>query len=798
MEAEAKRAAAFRLPGPLRMKLGWEAALFAGLAMVALGLRLWELDGRTMHYDESLHVHYAWRLATGEGYSHSPWMHGPFQVHLTALIFQLFSDSDFTARLGYALFGAALVGIPYFLRAYLGRTGAIVTAVLLALSPSLLYFSRFGRNEILMVFFAVALLILMWRYLNERKSRYLYMASAVLALAFATKETVYILVAIFGVALFVMALTEIVPWALGRIKLSQMTGAAAFLVLLVTLTLPQWSAAASIPLGAVGLELVNEGVGDVGLPIWRAPFVSFPLADVPLAVDALIIASLVAAPLGFVLFSGRGRRMAKWLLPTGIVVALAYSLVFLPNGVVARDHLISFGVLFAALVVSVIVGLMWRWKVWLVCAGIFYLIWTMLYTSVFGFFVQPHGYCPGEVGGFFGTLCSKFGGIYTGSWQGLGYWLAQHDVARGGQPWYYHFVVGSLYEFVPLILGLVAVVYYLKKVDLFGLMLAFWAVVTLVAYTLAGEKMPWLVVNITVPFILLTGKFVGDNIERIRWRRVLRSASAALLVLGPLLLIASVFLVYRYLDDGRIESWQSWALVAALIVIGGTTATLIKRARPRVGATLAGLSMAVVLLGFSSFVAFRASYSYDDSPAEMLVYAQGSADIPRTVDALNNGLLDGEDRFQAVEADYELWYPLNWYVRHEQREGALQFKCYKDESELGHEPWCSPLEQPPSTRALLLNDFHANRDSKHLDGYAETGPFKNLLWFPESAYRRPGEDRLKEDRGERLRKDFQFIGDTFRDPKRWKDAVDYFLFRRLDSEWWDSKYFTYMAVESVP
>ena len=222
----------------LRIEPSWELALFAGLTLAALALRLWELDGRTMHYDESLHIHNAWRLAEGQGYSHSPWMHGPFQINLTALMFKLFSDSDFTARLGYALFGALLVGLPYFFRTYLGRTGAVVTSVLLALSPSLLYFSRFGRNEILMVFFAVALLIVMWRYLNEGKNRYLYIASALLALIFATKETSYILVTIFGAALFLMAITELVPWALSRSKLSDLTGPAAFLVLLVTLSLP--------------------------------------------------------------------------------------------------------------------------------------------------------------------------------------------------------------------------------------------------------------------------------------------------------------------------------------------------------------------------------------------------------------------------------------------------------------------------------------------------------------------------------------------------------------------------------
>ncbi len=70
--------------------------------IVALVMRLWELAGRTMHYDEAIHLHTAWNLATGKEFIHAPWMHGPFQVEFTALIFLVVGDSDFTARIGYA------------------------------------------------------------------------------------------------------------------------------------------------------------------------------------------------------------------------------------------------------------------------------------------------------------------------------------------------------------------------------------------------------------------------------------------------------------------------------------------------------------------------------------------------------------------------------------------------------------------------------------------------------------------------------------------------------------------------
>ena len=204
-------------PSALREGLrrcGWLEAAFFAVMVVALGLRLFELSGRTMHYDEAIHLHFSFKLANSPGgalgwpwifgadYFHSAWMHGPFQIEMAAAIFTILGDSDFTSRLGYALFGTALVGLPWFLRDHIGRRGALIAAVMLALSPALLYFSRFGRNDIIMMFWAVALFTLMWRYLQSQREpaqrrACLILASAVLAFMYATKETAYLLVAIF-------------------------------------------------------------------------------------------------------------------------------------------------------------------------------------------------------------------------------------------------------------------------------------------------------------------------------------------------------------------------------------------------------------------------------------------------------------------------------------------------------------------------------------------------------------------------------------------------------------------------
>src|SRR3990172_826037 len=112
----------------VRLRVGWEVAAYAALIMVAAGLRFFDLGSRALHHDESLHAWTAWKLFAGQGYEHVPWMHGPFQFFGTAFTFFLFGDSDYAARILPALFGAALVAVPFFLRNPLLTVRALFSA----------------------------------------------------------------------------------------------------------------------------------------------------------------------------------------------------------------------------------------------------------------------------------------------------------------------------------------------------------------------------------------------------------------------------------------------------------------------------------------------------------------------------------------------------------------------------------------------------------------------------------------------------------------------------------------------
>src|SRR5262249_30148060 len=159
---------------PAPPPLPWGIFFYVAVVFIALMLRMHDLGVRALHHDESLHAVYAWKLFTGQGYIHDPMMHGPFQFHAKALMYFLFGDNDVTARLAEVLLGTGIVALMYTLRGELGRRGAMAAAVLTAVAPTLLYFSRFSREDILFAFHTTLMICGLVGYVRTRQARWLY------------------------------------------------------------------------------------------------------------------------------------------------------------------------------------------------------------------------------------------------------------------------------------------------------------------------------------------------------------------------------------------------------------------------------------------------------------------------------------------------------------------------------------------------------------------------------------------------------------------------------------------------
>jgi uncharacterized protein (TIGR03663 family) len=204
-------------PPRRRRVAGWFAAqdtreLLLWGALIAIGLivRFIALGERAFHHDESQDAYFSYLFRQSGDYEYNPLLHGPLRFYLTAMMYVLFGDTDFTARLAPALMGAAMIPMCWALRPLIGRIAAFATAVLLAFGPSYLYFSRFAREDIYVASLTLALIVVIWRFIDKPRKFYPALIGLLVSLSFATKETTFITVFVMG-TFFLFALC-IPPW----------------------------------------------------------------------------------------------------------------------------------------------------------------------------------------------------------------------------------------------------------------------------------------------------------------------------------------------------------------------------------------------------------------------------------------------------------------------------------------------------------------------------------------------------------------------------------------------------------
>jgi uncharacterized protein (TIGR03663 family) len=322
-----------------------ELIVWGVLIAAALVVRVIGLGERPFHHDESQDAYFSYLFRQSGDYQYNPLLHGPLRFYLTGLMYVLFGDSNFTARLAPILMGLAMVPMCWPLRRLLGRIGAFSAAALFAFGPSYLYFSRFAREDIYVASITLGLVVAIWLYIDRPRKYHPAIIGALLAASFATKETTFITVFVMG-SFFLLSFA---------------------------------------------------------VPPWRAELVG-------------------------------ALRQAGW------------------EG--------------------------WGWFL-AAFAGIF----TLLFTT---FLTHP-------------------GGLWDGVYTGLKYWLDQHGVARGGEPWPFYTVVLTTIEWPAVILGAIGAVSLYRRNPYLTAFLMWDFAVSLIVYSWAGEKFAWLVLHPLLPLILLAG-----------------------------------------------------------------------------------------------------------------------------------------------------------------------------------------------------------------------------------------------------------------------------------------------------
>ena len=703
----------------------YEVVLFILILIAAVATRFYMLGTRVMSHDESLHTYFSWLLYKGSGYQHSPMMHGPFQFHLIALSYYLFGVSDFTARIPAALFSIATIVMVWYWRKYLGRTGALIAGVLLVISPYMLYYGRYVRNESFVGFSGIVMFYAILRYLETGTPKYLYLLSASLALHFLTKETsfIYAAQALLYFAIYFIARVTRKPW-------TDHEGAYRGFIITFAIGILLLGAGLGMGLSKHKTDTITaaETVAPANPTGTASPFESVSAGLSPTFI-LIIIAVLVFAIAAFFLIRGytwqniRAERSFDLLIVTGTLILpllVAFFLKFLerwlgtaiPTDAVSVAALTSTDIAIIGAVTAIIfaisigIGLLWNRDVWWKAAAVFWVPFTVFYTTIF----------------------TNSAGFFTGLIGSLGYWLVQQGVERGSQPWYFYILVQiPIYEFLPalgLILAIIVGLRYrgqareavlaeaemresltepstsddntpmIEYDESLGMtetelrefnfnntfsLLVWWSISSIAAFSYAGEKMPWLTYHLTLPMILITGWVLGHLIKTLEWEELQNR--------NPWLVLISLFIFVTSLTaslgallgpnppfSGKeltdLQSTSDFLLPALAVIASGVALfTMLNTWSVRQFLRTLTLTFFALLAVLTTRASFRASYVNYDDATEYLVYAHAATGVKdviaqaKEISERTTGGMSVALAYDASAPDTGVSWPFVWYLR---------------------------------------------------------------------------------------------------------------------------------------
>ncbi len=668
-------------------KFTWYTAAVIFIIIAALLTRFINLGDRVMSHDETNHVVPSYDLYSGVMYSHNPVSHGPLQFHFIALLYFLFGDNDFNSRLPHALASiATILFILFAYRKYFGKTGSLVTATLFLISPFLLFYGRYARNEAFIGLFLVLIFYALMCYFDQRKFSSLYLLTATLALYFTCKETAYIHTAIMMIFFFVKMLAEIIH---AKIIHSRVLLVNFLLILLLGVSL----------FGSVFIyrQLDLSSIDNNAMVLQSGESIPFS-SQLYYTVEILkvLLPGLIPLAIGLVvIFSVR--KYLQWdrlsispafnifILITTLVLPLlaAFPVKFCGFDPTAYTSTTSnlLDLIYLAFLggISIILGFTWQRKFWWKAACLFYSIFFVFYTTFF----------------------TNMPGMLTGTVGALGYWLAQQDVNRGGQPLYYYALLEMpFYEFLALAGSFLAVIMAvfkkkpsqdvdeikleetaeeiepkpLKNTLSINTLLLFWGISSLIAFSIAGEKMPWLTVQITIPFLILAGSALGTYIDSIPWKEKSKKEKAVGILISLLIVVDFCAICVTLLGSslpfqGKTQEQLQTTylfLFRFLLLVGllFLHRTYLKGWSKVIKSKTFILAFFILLAAITCQSALRAAFVNYDYATEYLVYAHaapGPKEILDQVEKISRRLTGGLDI--QVAYDNDSLYPFWWYFR---------------------------------------------------------------------------------------------------------------------------------------
>jgi uncharacterized protein (TIGR03663 family) len=431
----------------------------------------------------------------------------------------------------------------------------------------------------------------------------------------------------------------------------------------------------------------------------------------------------------------------------------------------------------------------------------------------------------------FTNLLTKPQLILSGFTESLTYWLGEHKTQRGNQPVFYYTMLMFVYEPLAFFAGFGTIGYMFAKwirgrgddhsvandvdvedkgtADEYGhplplidglrgftlAFLAFWSIGALIAFSLAGERMPWLNMQTALPFSLLAAAGIGRLLASVEWREVWKGGGAFLGVIVVLTIFA-LFVLVAFLSGampaptGESAPFQSGmrAVLLFLFTFGllAGAGYLLYKLMPGRGIKVIVVTFGIVLLAYGLRSMMLLNYRHGDVPIELLVYTQSAPDVPIVADMIQRLSRDetafdagrsptdvtgGRGLSVAIDTNESITWPFNWYLR------DMRDIKYFDTS-----AWTANQANiiAPNQPVILASDAtegNANFQAFIKDKYTSQRYVLNW-WFPEEAYKKDNQGDLGTAIGWLMGKGMKYI--LYRDPGLPLGSRNFYLHIRND------------------
>jgi len=145
--------------------------LACGLVIAALAafVRFYDLALKPLHHDEGVNGFFLTTLFREGAYKYDPAnYHGPTLYYIALAFAKVFGLETVSVRASVAVFGVLTVILVLYLRKYLGSIGSLAAALFIALSPGLIFISRYFIHETFFVFLSLGLVLAVLLFVEKQ------------------------------------------------------------------------------------------------------------------------------------------------------------------------------------------------------------------------------------------------------------------------------------------------------------------------------------------------------------------------------------------------------------------------------------------------------------------------------------------------------------------------------------------------------------------------------------------------------------------------------------------------------